>query len=291
MDISPKVVQKFSEILPEYDAFILDMDGTIWDENDIFQEAFSTLKSILENGKSVFLITNRSNISRKTYHEKFIKHGLDIPIDHIYTCPFLSASYIKYKYPEVKKVYAIGETEFLNEIRDAGITVISGQEHDKLKVSTEEALQNLVVENVDAVVVGIDMMFNYYKLSYATICIDRGALFFASNEDHFWKYGGRKMPGTGALTSAISRSTLKEPIVLGKPNIYALDLILKSGEFEKKKILMIGDKLESDILFGKNAGIDTCLVLTGSTTSEMLDEEANKSDPILPKFVVKDLSL
>jgi HAD superfamily hydrolase (TIGR01450 family) len=152
-------------------------------------------------------------------------------------------------------------------------------------------LENLHVEDVDAVLVDYDIQFNYYKLSYASICIDKGARYFATNEDHFWKIGERLLPGTGSIISAIKTVTLRDPIVLGKPNGFAIDLIEKSHNLDRKTTLMVGDKIESDVLFGKNAGIDTCLVLTGTTDECALQNEASKSEPILPKYVCKDLSL
>eukprot|EP00330_Aristerostoma_sp_ATCC50986_P011310 CAMPEP_0114591844 /NCGR_PEP_ID=MMETSP0125-20121206/13807_1 /TAXON_ID=485358 ORGANISM="Aristerostoma sp., Strain ATCC 50986" /NCGR_SAMPLE_ID=MMETSP0125 /ASSEMBLY_ACC=CAM_ASM_000245 /LENGTH=146 /DNA_ID=CAMNT_0001790167 /DNA_START=383 /DNA_END=820 /DNA_ORIENTATION=- len=144
------------------------------------------------------------------------------------------------------------------------------------------------VEKVDAVLVGFDPKFNYYQLSYASVCIQKGAKFFATNEDKYWSIDNLMIPGSAALTSGISMGSGVKPVVMGKPNPHGFEIIAdeKGSSLDKSKWLMVGDKIESDILFGKNAGIDTCLVLTGATNEERLK---NEIDIATPTYICKDL--
>jgi HAD superfamily hydrolase (TIGR01450 family) len=140
--------------------------------------------------------------------------------------------------------------------------------------------------DVQAVIVGLDTKFNYHKLAMANLHLQAGgtrtpAKFIATNADAYDMVAGFLMPGAGALVNAILTSLNNEngsqrtdyPEVTGKPNPFAVDLILRDNGMDMKdeavrsRMIMIGDRLDTDIKFGANAGIDTCLVLTGCTRS------------------------
>ena len=132
-----------------------------------------------------------------------------------------------------------------------------------------------VDSSIQAVLVGLDTKFTYFKMQMAIFYIQTcGAKFFACNDDPFDMINGLKSPGAGAMVDSILNSLndpdgnpLKErPPVLGKPNPFALELIREEHKVQGS-MLMVGDRMDTDILFGNRAGISTCLVMTGCTTS------------------------
>ncbi len=130
-------------------------------------------------------------------------------------------------------------------------------------------MQTQVDGTVQAVVVGLDTQFSYQKLAVANLTIQTGkAKFFACNDDAYDYIGGRKSPGAGAMVEAIYQSLndAERPIVIGKPNTFAWDLIRRDHGVSNEAV-MFGDRLDTDILFGNRAGLATCLVLTGVVRS------------------------
>jgi Predicted sugar phosphatases of the HAD superfamily len=291
MDSCYKELKSFSEIIPLYDSYIIEVEGTIWSGNNKLEEAFKTLDYLKKNGKQIYFLSNQTNTTREDIHEKLKNFGFEASIDNIYNCALLSSKYIKKHHPQVKRLYVIGEKGIIEEVRNEGFIVVSSQDQNNLKVSTEEEFQNMPTEEVDAVLSSFDMTYNYYKLAYASICLDKGALFFAANDESYVKVGSRNLPGTGAVTSSLEKVTNKEATVIGPPNGYGIKLITSSHAIDEKKCLLITDDIKAGVLFGKNSGLDTCLVMTGRTNQEVFAKEANKPDSILPQYLCKDLSI
>jgi phosphoglycolate phosphatase len=121
-------------------------------------------------------------------------------------------------------------------------------------------------KSVGAVVVGLDQQFNYYKMQYARTCISEnpGCLFIATNRDPTGHMtSAQEWPGAGTMVAAVSCSVQKEPIVVGKPSSFLMDFLLKSFNLETSRMCMVGDRLDTDILFGQSTGCKTLLVLSG----------------------------
>lgn len=118
-----------------------------------------------------------------------------------------------------------------------------------------------------AVVVGFDRNINYHKIQYATACIreNPGCLFIATNRDavtHLTE--AQEWAGNGAMVGAIAASCARQPIVVGKPSDFMLADIARTFNLDRSKMCMVGDRLDTDIMFGKNGGLATCLVLSGA---------------------------
>lgn len=130
-------------------------------------------------------------------------------------------------------------------------------------------------------------------LSYASALIIKGSQFFGITDEEAWKVGNRHLPGTGSLIASIERVTLSQGNVIGRINPEAISLILKANSLKSEKCLLVGNKLETDILFGKNAGIHTCLVsqLNTSPLKNHKEEDEKKSDMILPNYICNEFSL
>ena len=134
-------------------------------------------------------------------------------------------------------------------------------------LSTPNAPWSCPSTQVGAVVVGFDRYINYYKIQYATLCIreNPGCLFIATNRDAVTHLtDAQEWAGNGSMVGAIAGSTKREPITVGKPAEFMLDNIARTFGLERRQICMVGDRLDTDILFGKNGGLTTCLVLSGA---------------------------
>ena len=146
--------------------------------------------------------------------------------------------------------------------------------------------------NVGAVIVGFDRNFNYYKTQYATLCIreNPGCLFIATNTDAVTHLtAAQEWAGNGAMVGAIKGSTKQEPIVVGKPAPFMLDYIASKFDIRKDQICMVGDRLDTDILFGKDGGLRTLLVLSGVTDEATLRSPDNTIHPDFYTSKIADL--
>ncbi|KAL0306031.1 UNVERIFIED_CONTAM: Phosphoglycolate phosphatase 2 [Sesamum radiatum] len=137
-------------------------------------------------------------------------------------------------------------------------------------------------KSVGAVVVGLDQYINYYKLQYATLCIreNPGCLFIATNRDAVGHLTDlQEWPGAGCMVAAVCGTTQKEPIVVGKPSTFLMEFLLKKFNIPTSRMCMVGDRLDTDILFGQNAGCRTLLVLSGVTNISDLQDSNNHIRP------------
>ena len=201
---------------------------------------------------------------------------------------------------DLRKVYVVGMSGICEELEDEGIAW-TGAEHDRSLVMLENQWDTIprahhhqdhqdtpddASNEVGAVVIGFDTYFSYYKLARAHEYLRYGhnVHFIATNTDLQFPTHSRLFPGTGCLVSALQSSVNRSPIVVGKPEQIMLDLVVEKFGLERSRTLMVGDRLDTDILFGVAGGVRTCLVMTGVTTPEERDAAA-----IRPEFWVESL--
>jgi 4-nitrophenyl phosphatase len=177
--------------------------------------------------------------------------GFEAEKEEVYGTAYLLARYISTKFPR-KSAYIIGEKGMAEEFSDAGIEVC---------------------DHADIVAVGLDRHVTYDKLAKAHVNIEKGAMFIASNLDHTYPTEEGHLPGAGAIVAALVNSTGKSPIVIGKPNGYVLSLIESEHGVKREEMLMVGDRLDTDIAFAKDGGIKSALVLSGSTKRSQVESD------------------
>mmetsp|Transcript_55656 Transcript_55656/g.129593 ORF Transcript_55656/g.129593 Transcript_55656/m.129593 type:complete len:166 (-) Transcript_55656:72-569(-) len=145
--------------------------------------------------------------------------------------------------------------------------------------------------NVGAVVVGFDRNINYYKIQYAQLCINEnpGCEFIATNLDKVAHLtDAQEWAGNGSMVGAVKGCTGREPTLVGKPCPLMIDYIAQKYTItDRKRICMVGDRLDTDVLFGKNNGLQTCLTFSGVTTKEMLFSSENS---IIPDVYVQSIA-
>ncbi|KAF3451903.1 hypothetical protein FNV43_RR07999 [Rhamnella rubrinervis] len=285
--------QNLQALLDSVDAFLFDCDGVIWKGDVLIDGVAQTLDMLRSKEKKLAFITNNSTKSRRQNAEKFCSLGISVTEDEIFTSSFAAAMFLKVNnFPQDKKVYVIGGEGILEELQLAGFAGLGGPEDGK---KTAQLKANCLFEhdkNVGAVVVGIDPHINYYKLQYGTLCIreNPGCLFIATNRDAVGHMTNlQEWPGAGCMVAAICGSTEKEPILVGKPSTFMMDFLLQKFDISCSRMCMVGDRLDTDILFGQNAGCKTLLVLSGVTNLPTLQDPSNKIQPDYYTSKVSDI--
>ncbi|XP_022724543.1 phosphoglycolate phosphatase 2 isoform X2 [Durio zibethinus] len=256
-------------LLDSVDAFLFDCDGVIWKGDKLIDGVSQTLDLLRSKGKKLVFVTNNSTKSRAQYANKFRSLGLSVTQDEIFSSSFAAAMYLKVNhFPPNKKE----DGEKRVQLKSSCFF-----EHDK---------------NVGAVVVGLDPDINYYKLQYGTLCIreNPGCLFIATNCDSVGHMTDlQEWPGAGCMVGAICGSTGREPIVVGKPSTFMMEFLLQKFHMSPSRMCMVGDRLDTDILFGQNAGCKTLLVLSGVTTESILGDSSNSIQPDYYTSKVSDI--
>ncbi|CAK9222450.1 unnamed protein product [Sphagnum troendelagicum] len=282
-----------AKLIDSAKTFIFDCDGVIWKGDKLIDGVPETLDMLRSMGKKLVFVTNNSTKSRKQYGKKFESLGLDVTEEEIFASSFAAAAYLKsINFPSDKKVYVVGETGIQLELKQAGISYIGGPEDGDKKIDLAPGHFMEHDQDVGAVVVGFDRNINYYKLQYATLCVreNPGCLFIATNCDAVTHLtDAQEWAGGGAMVGAIKGSTKKEPLVVGKPSTFMMDYLASEFQISKSEICMVGDRLDTDILFGQNGGCKTLLVLSGVTTLETLQSPDNSIQPDAYTNQISDL--
>lgn len=285
--------QNVTYLFDSVDAFLFDCDGVIWKGDKLIDGVPQTLEMLRSKGKKLVFVTNNSTKSRRQYAKKFQSLGIEVSEDEIFSSSFAAAMFLKVNdFPREKKVYVVGEEGILEELELAGYTGIGGPEDGK---KIWQLKPNCLFEHdkdVGAVVVGLDQYINYYKLQYATLCIreNPGCLFIATNRDAVGHMTDlQEWPGAGCMVAAVCGSTQKEPIVVGKPSTFMMEFLLKKFHINTSRMCMVGDRLDTDILFGQNSGCRTLLVLSGVTTQSSLQDPTNDIQPEYYTSKISDL--
>eukprot|EP01025_Chloroclados_australasicus_P025548 TRINITY_DN25497_c0_g2_i1.p2 TRINITY_DN25497_c0_g2~~TRINITY_DN25497_c0_g2_i1.p2 ORF type:complete len:369 (+),score=42.52 TRINITY_DN25497_c0_g2_i1:73-1107(+) len=275
------------------DCFIFDCDGVIWRGDVLIDGVPETLDVLKAMGKKLIFITNNSTKSRAGYLNKFTNLGLNIDAEEIYSSSYAAAAYLDAtQFDKSKKVYVIGEVGIIEELEKSGYTYLGGPADADKKVKLAKGEKMVQDEDVAAVIVGFDRDVNYYKIQYATLCIreNPGCKFIATNLDAVTHLtDAQEWAGNGSMVGAIKGSTKQEPIVVGKPSDFILKNIASKFGLRMDQICMVGDRLDTDIQFGKNGGLSTCLVLSGVTTEQQLLSPENEIHPDIYMSKLADL--
>lgn len=273
-----------SELLDSVDVFIFDCDGVIWKGDSLIDSVPAVLEMLRKMGKRIFFVTNNSTKSRKGYKSKFDSLGLDVEPEEIFSSSFAAAAYLEQtKFKETgKKVYIIGEVGIQDELDLIGVPYIGGPADSDKQPNMKPGGKLDHDPEVGAVIVGFDRYVNYYKIQYAQLCINEnpGCEFIATNLDAVTHLtDAQEWAGNGAMVGAIKGCTGQEPTLVGKPSPLMIDYMCEKFGLERGRICMVGDRLDTDILFGSENGLKTCLTLSGVTSEDKLLSEANKVAP------------
>ena len=228
-------------------------------------------------GKKVFFVTNNATKLQADCGEKMTRMGYgNLKLDHIYTSASIVSKYVKRKYPNVTKVFVIGMKSIRDSLEAEGIEVIGADSHilDPNVEINETEFDNMSLDpDVGAVVFGLDTSFTAQKLLLASLYIrEKGVPLIATNDDRGTMTKGRLYPGAGSSLSSVltgcnlrkgskvDSTSVDEPgtfDLIGKPNPFTISLIKEEhGLADGQRSVMIGDRPNTDIVFGKAAGVD-----------------------------------
>ena len=248
-----------------YRAFLLDVDGVVWLGGKPIPGAPEALSALAEGGRKVVLLTNNSTRSREEYAERLRAICDWVSVGDIVTSGYATAAFLRERFGRLR-VYVIGEMGLVRELSLQGHVVLS-EDGDGL---------------AEAVVVGLDRQLHYSKLRRALRAIARGALFVATNEDATVPAEGGAEPGAGSIVAALSTAAGRGPdYVVGKPSRYIFEVALRVAGASPSEALVIGDRVETDIVGARRVGAASALVLTGVTRESDLDRLSARPDYVL----------
>ena len=258
--------------IKEKQLFIFDLDGVVYLGREPVPGAKELLETLEESGKKVFYLTNNSTRTRAKFKEKLSKMGITAQESQIITSAFSTAQYLQQIAPG-STVFIIGEEGLIREFEEAGFQV---------------NLDGDLKRKINYVVVGLDRSFTFQKLAIGLRAIDKGAKFIATNTDPTLPTEKGNLPGAGSMIAALRTAASTDPsIIIGKPNPFMIDLILKKQNMHPDSAVIIGDRYSTDVLAGINAKIGTILVKTGTGLQEMklIPPEGPRPDLILESIV------
>ena len=250
-----------------YDAYIFDLDGTVYLGSALLPTAGETITRLRQMGKRTVFLSNNPTHSREEYAAKLSGLGLPTPASDVINSSYVMVNFLKRRMPQAR-LFVVGEESLCAELARAGFELV------------EEAGQ------VDAVIASFDRTFVYRKLQIAFDAIRGGARFFATNADRYCPVPGGGEPDAAAVIAAIEACTATQvEAVVGKPSAYMVEAILDLLGLNADQCVMTGDRLETDVLMGLQAGMAGALTLTGAT-----DAAALAASPIRPTYVLHQLA-
>ena len=278
----------WSRIASDVDCIVMDCDGVVWQGDTLLPGVRESIALLRESGKRLVFVTNNSNKSRREYVHKFEKLGISVEKEEVFSAAFAAAAYLKTQGMK-KKAYVVGGRGVVDELNEMQIEVDPGV-FNAVKCTEADWEELIVDEDVGAVIVGQDVAFTYAKLAYASLAIQRGATFVATNPDAGDAIGPGLMPGAGAIVAAVEKASGVAPeMYAGKPSAFLLEL-LKGNYVDMARTLVVGDRLDTDVAFGKAGGAGvTVLTLSGVSTLEDVDAAIENGDGNVPDFVCQGL--
>lgn len=259
------------------DGFIFDLDGTVYLGDKALPGAVEAIHELHRRGKGILFVSNKPLQTRDDYAAKLTHLGIPAKAEDVITSGFVLAQHLASTEPHLR-LYVIGEQNLRNELRSHGLTVVDD-------FIDQDQRQVISVTGVDAVVVAFDRTLDYRKLNIAYQALIKGARFFATNADKACPMPGGAIPDAGGIIAALEHMTgRKLELLAGKPSALVVRVALDRLGVLPNRCMMVGDRLETDIRMGQQAGMLTALTLTGASTRE--DVRAMHTPP---DFVLSNL--
>jgi 4-nitrophenyl phosphatase len=247
---------------------ILDMDGVIWRGDQPLPGAAEFFDFLNQCGVRFVAATNNSSKPPADYVAKLTRMGIDgVGESQIVTSGTATVTYLEAHYPTGSRVHVLGGDGLMQMVAGAGF---------------------VLADEAPVVVVGIDFALTYQKLKQAAFLIRNGADFIGTNADATFPLPDGLAPGAGSLLAALRTATDREPVIMGKPNAPMFEAGLRVLGTDAAHTLMVGDRLNTDILGAQNVGLRAALVLTGVTHPDDLANSAVHPDGVyagLPELI------
>jgi 4-nitrophenyl phosphatase len=263
-----------------FDGFLIDLDGVVWIGREPIPGSAEALRALLEAGKRLVFVTNNPGRPPAAYAERLRELGVEMSEEQIVTAGMAVARLAGEAAGEGGGAFVIGAQALKEMVAATGARLLEGEE----------------AWGADVVVVSGHRGFDYGELLAAKRALDRGAALFATSHDPTMPYPGGELPGTGAVLAAVEVASGRRAEIAGKPERHLFEMALEAidcsflGDSTKKeqskdRVAMVGDRVSSDIEGGRRAGLETVLVLSGTTSRE----EAEVAEPA-PDHLLENLA-
>jgi NagD protein len=244
----------------EIHSWLMDMDGVLVREEEAIPGADEFVARLRALGTPFLLLTNNSIYTQRDLAARLRNSGIDVPEDRIWTSALATARFLEDQRPG-GSAYVIGEAGLTTALHNAGYT--------------------LTERSPEYVVLGETRTYSFERITHAIRLIEGGARFIATNPDATGPTLDGPLPATGSVAALISRATGVEPYFVGKPNPLMMRSALNAIDAHSETAAMIGDRMDTDIVSGLEAGMETILVLTGLTTSDEAERHPYRASRIV----------
>ncbi len=232
------------------ESWLTDMDGVLVHEGQPIPGAPEFISRLRVSGKPFLVLTNNSIYTPRDLRVRLLRSGIDVPEEAIWTSALATAQFLDDQRPG-GSAYVVGEAGLTTALHDIGY------------VMTER--------DPDYVVLGETRTYSFESITRAIRLIDAGARFIATNPDPSGPSALGRLPATGSVAALISTATGRTPYFIGKPNPLMMRSALNRLEAHSETTVMVGDRMDTDIISGLEAGLRTVLVTTGSTRPEQVE--------------------
>lgn len=244
--------------------YLCDMDGVLVLGSRVIPGANEFIQRLTAAGCKFLVLTNNSLYTQRDLHARLKRIGLDVPLNAIYTSAVATAQFLASQHPG-GSAYVVGEAGLTTALHDAGFIITD--------------------QNPEYVVLGETITYSFERITQAMRFVDAGARFIATNPDVSGPGDGGLVPATGAVAAMISAATGVQPYYIGKPNPLIMRTALRTIEAHSEDSVMVGDRMDTDIIIGTESGLETILVLTGVTNREEVSRY-----PYRPTHIVESVA-
>jgi arabinose operon protein AraL len=246
--------------MKQLQGFIFDLDGTVYLSDRLIEGAKETISLLRKEGKKLLFLTNYPLETRMDKVNKLNQLGIPVEMEEVLNSSYVLAHYLTTIHKKAR-ILPIAESVVTEELQKKGHIITENQ------------------QNVDYVVVSWDRGFNYEKLNQALQAVRNGAKMIATNPDRTCPVEGGVVPDAAGMIGAIEGVTGKKiDLIAGKPSMIMAKAAMDIIGLEASECIMIGDRLETDILMGQQAGMKTALVLTGVSTKDDITKQGIAPD-------------
>lgn len=231
-------------------CWLTDMDGVLVHEEKALPGGPEFIQALQDHGRPFLVLTNNSIYTARDLRARLVRSGIDIPEGSIWTSALATAKFLADQ-SAGGSAYVIGETGLTSALHEIGFV--------------------LTERDPDYVVLGETRTYSFEAITRAIRLIEKGARFIATNPDVTGPSAEGSLPATGSVAALITRATGVSPYFVGKPNPLMMRSSLNQIEAHSETTVMVGDRMDTDVISGLEAGLRTILVLTGSTRVEDID--------------------
>jgi len=253
---------------PDICGIMIDIDGTLW-RGPLAMPGLTEFFQFLQEYRLAYKVgTNNSTRTLAQYQKRFLSFGVQIAVEDIFTASLVAGQYLKQQFPHGGTAFILGHDGLEEAIHSAGLSLVSDMS-----------------QKADVVVAGGDRALTYEKLKNAVLHIQRGALFVGTNPDIVYPTDEGMVPECGTILAALQAATGVHPVVMGKPEPYLYQQAAQALGCLPEQTIILGDRLDTDIVGGHKAGFKTVLVTTGVDNLETIAGKVIQPDLVVANLI------